>query len=48
MDPFTSSCCGMIECIFRVSDFENIFLMLGISLSFNLIEHLAVDALRCR
>ena len=48
MVPFTSFFNDVLECTIQVCGFENIFTMLGSSLCFNLIEHWAVDALRCR
>ena len=48
MGPFTSFFNDVLECTIRVCGFENIFAKVGSSLCFDLIEHLAVDALRCR
>ena len=48
MDPFTSSCCGMVGCGIRKIGFENDFAKVGSSLIFDSTDQLAVDALRCR
>ena len=48
MGPLTSFFNDVLECTIQICGFENIFAKVGSSLCFDSIEHLAVDALRCR